>query len=250
MANRVRLLIVSLAVALVVSAQAQAESGPQLHDEMMTWQNEVFLLSEVLEYVPLGSERPLRYDLVGWVGGDVSRIWAKADGTQSTENGTGETELQLLYGRLVSPFWDAQVGLRLDVGYGAGDSQVRVLGALGLQGLAPGWFEVEPTIFVSQDGDVSAGLTASYDSFITQRLVAQARVEGAAALQAVPEFGIGSGVNEVDLALRLRYELIRQVAPYIGVGWRRLLMESADYARASGENVSELSVVAGLRLWY
>jgi copper resistance protein B len=175
----------------------------------MRWEPDAFLLSELLEYTPNGANPPMRYDVLGWVGGAYNRLWAKAEGEQSTRSGAGETEIQLLYGRLVSPFWDAQVGLRVDVGYGEGDRRLRALAALGVQGLAPGWFELEPTVFISQDGDVAANLTASYDLLFTQRLIAQARFETNVAVQSVPEFGVGSGINDVDLGLRVRYEIWR-----------------------------------------
>ncbi|HEY0710331.1 MAG TPA: copper resistance protein B [Polyangia bacterium] len=233
---------------LGVPTASHAGNEPHMHD-MMTWKPELFLMSELLEYVPLAQERPLRYDLTGWFGGDTNRIWMKAEGSQSTEAEAGETEVQLLYGRLISPFWDVQAGLRLDLGYGGG-TDARVLLAVGLEGLAPGWFEVEPSLFVSHEGDVSASLTTSYDLYLTQRLVAQARFETAAAVQSVPEFGIGAGINGVDLGLRIRYEIAREFAPYVGVAWQRRLMESGDLARAAGEDLGQVSVVLGLQLWY
>ncbi|HUF26008.1 MAG TPA: copper resistance protein B [Gemmatimonadaceae bacterium] len=133
--------------------------------------------------------------------------------------------------------------------YDNDDTRTRAHLALGLQGLAPGWFELEPTLLVSQHGDVSANLTASYDLLFTQRLVLQPRLETHAAAQGVPEFGVGSGFNDVELALRARYELRREFAPYVGVLWSHRFGDAADLARAGGEPVRELSWVAGLRLW-
>jgi copper resistance protein B len=230
-------------------APPPSSHDPEMHD-MMEWGTTAFVLSEVLEYAPGGTGRPIRYDLLGWVGGPLNRVWAKAEGEQSTRSREGATELQLLYGRLISPFWDAQVGLRLDLGYGDGERNSRILAALGVQGLAPGWFEVEPSLFISQHGDVSASVTASYDLLLTQRLVAEPRVEVDAAVQDVPEFGVGSGLGVLELGLRVRYELLRELAPYLGISWERRLMEAADLARTAGESVQQLSVVAGLRLWY
>jgi copper resistance protein B len=238
----------ALAVLLGAAGGSRAASEPHMHD-MMTWEPELFLMSELLEYAPLAQERPVLYDLTGWFGGDVNRIWMKAEGSQSTEADGGEAELQLLYGRLIAPFWDVQAGLRLDLGYGRG-TDARVLLALGLEGLAPGWFEVEPTVFISHGGDVSASLTTSYDLYLTQRLVAQARFEAGVAVQSVPEFGVGSGIHGIDLGLRVRYEVVRQFAPYLGAAWQRQLMETADLARAAGADIGQVSVVVGLQLWY
>jgi copper resistance protein B len=240
--------LTALAVLFGVPGPSGAANDPHMHD-MMTWQPELFVMSELLEYVPFAQERPVRYDLTGWIGGDTNRVWMKAEGSQSTEAEAGETELQVLYGRLISPFWDVQAGLRLDLGYG-GETDARVLLTLGLEGLAPGWFEVEPSLFISHGGDVSATLTTSYDLYFTQRTVAQARFETSVAVQSVPEFGVGSGINGIDLGLRVRYELARQFAPYLGVAWRRQLMETADLARAAGADVGQVSAVVGLQLWY
>ena len=233
------------------AARSEAQTAPHTSEghEMMEWGWEGFLLSEVLDYAPADDNRPIRYDLLGWVGGPWNRLWAKAEGVQSTSSGEGDTELQLLYGRLISPFWDLQAGVRMDIGYGDTSSEARASAALGLQGLAPGWFEVEPTLFVSQAGDVAASFEASYDLLLTQRLVAQPRLETSVAIQSVPEFGVGSGINGVELGLRLRYEIWRELAPYVGVSWDRRLMETADLARAAGEPAGEVSFVLGLRLW-
>lgn len=241
-----------VAVAISQPADAAAEEATAGHDALeMDWGWSSLVLSEVLELGAVGSdERPVRYDLVGWVGGAYNRVWAKADGDQSTTTRDGATELQLLYGRLISPFWDAQVGVRFDAIYGDGSRTLRPLLALGVQGLAPGWFELEPTLFVSFKGDVSANVTASYDLFMTQRLVLQPRIEAGAAVQSVPEFHVGYGLNHIESGLRLRYEFWREFAPYIGMSWDRQFGRTAELARArAGAPQSELLVVAGLRLW-
>lgn len=248
-AGRLKAIFVMLALAFSGRAHAQTDSEmPGTHD-MMKWGTTGFVLSEVLEYVPLATARPVAYDLVGWFGGTTNRLWAKADGSQNTGDSAGGTELQLLYGRLISPFWDAQIGLRVDALYGDQPAKARAALALGLQGLAPGWFELEPTVFVSHRGDVFANLTTSYDLLVTQRLIAQPRLEARAAVQEVPEFGVGSGVNDFELALRVRYEIWREFAPYLGVSWERRFGETATLAGASGEEASEVSVVLGLRVW-
>ncbi len=246
------------ALCLPLSPRAAADGSAAHEMKDMRWGTTAFALAEVLEYGPVGGdERPIRYDLVGWVGGAVNRVWLKADGEQSTTGSDGAADLQLLYGRLVAPFWDLQAGLRLDALYGDhhGDEggSLRPHVALGLEGLAPGWFEVEPTLFVSLEGDVSARLTLSYDLLLTQRLVLQPRVEAGAAVQDVPERQVGSGLNEVEAGLRLRYELWRELAPYLGVTWDRRFGKTAELvgaraARADGP-AGEVLVVAGLRLW-
>lgn len=121
---------------------------------------------------------------------------------------------------------------------------------VGFTGLAPYWFEVEPALFVSENGDVSARLSATYDALLTQRLVLQPRLDVNVALQDVPKFGVGSGFNNVELGLRLRYEIKREFAPYVGVTWSRQLGATADLARGTGAKVDEVRLVAGVRLWW
>lgn len=237
-----------LSLAATHSVDAQGIGLKQLKD-MMGWGRELFVLTEVLEYAPDGPERPIRYDLLAWYGGAYNRVWAKVDGKHGTRNGGGDTELQLLYGRLISPWWDAQIGLDVDVRYGEGNTDTRASLAVGVEGLAPGWFEVEPTLFVSQHGDISAKLTASYDMLFTQRLVLQPRLETSVAVQEVPEFGVGSGFNDIELGARMRYEIRRELAPYVGVLWVRQFGGTADLARTAGEPVGDFLMVAGLRLW-
>lgn len=106
-------------------------------------------------------------------------------------------------------------------------------------------FEVEPSIYVSLDGDVSARFEASYDQRITQRLIIQPELEINAAVQAVKAWGVGSGLNDLELGLRLRYELAREFAPYLGVEWVQRFGETADMADAD----RELLALVGLRVW-
>jgi copper resistance protein B len=215
----------------------------------MSWGRETFLLSEVLEYAPSGADRPLNYDLLAWTGGAVKRLWAKADGGIATLGGGVHGEYQLLYGRLVSPWWDAQIGVRVDQANEDGRAATRVGAVAGLQGLAPGWFEVEPSMFVTTDGNVSLDLTVSYDLYLTQRLVLQPRLESAVSLRDDVEFGIGQGLSSTSFGLRTRIELRREFAPYIGVVWDRSYGRTAQFARESGAAAGEARLVAGLRLW-
>lgn len=210
-----------------------------------------FVLFEQLEYRRTGSDNSAGWDLLGWVGGDFTRLWIKGMGDHATGGaGAGNFEVQALYGRLVAPYWDLQLGGRVDVRYGGGTDHARVLLVIGLEGLAPYWFEVEPAVFLSQDGDISARLTTTYDMFITQRLLAQPRIEINAAVQEVTEFGIGSGLNDFAFGLRLRYEIERKFAPYAGVSWVRRFSGTADLARQAGENASDVAIVGGVRVWF
>lgn len=215
----------------------------------MSWGRETFVLSEVLEYSPDVAGRTINYDLLAWTGGATHRMWAKADGGVSTRGRATHGEYQVLYGRLVTPWWDAQVGARVDQKSSTGGSASRVGAVLGLQGLAPGWFELEPSLFVTSGGNVSFDITASYDLFLTQRLVLQPRLEATGALRDEADFGVGRGLSSTSFGLRTRFEIRREFAPYVGLVWDRSYGRTAQFASLSGEATSEARVVAGLRLW-
>lgn len=210
-----------------------------------------YVLIDRLEFSSGDAVDALTVDAEGWYGGDRNKFWWKAEGSRElASSNAGEAEIQALYSRLIAPFWDFQVGVRYDRTWGPGPDRDRSFLVLGFEGLAPYWFELEPTIFVSEDGDVSAQLTATYDLLLTQRLILQPRLDLNSAAQDVPEFGVGSGLNNVELGLRLRYEIRREFAPYVGVTWIRQIGDTADLARASVDPVDDLRFVFGLRLWW
>ena len=249
-------LVVVLALAGVLLLFVSVPSAAQVVDTTkhsgshgMSWGRETFILSEVLEYAPSVAARAVDYDVVAWSGGAIHRLWAKADGGAATRGRGTHGEYQVLYGKLVSPWWDAQVGVRIDQRAAAGVTASRVGAIVGLQGLAPGWFELEPSLFVTADGNASLDLTASYDLFLTQRVVLQPRLESTVALREEAEFGVGSGLSSTSVALRARIELRREFAPYVGVVWDRAYGRTAQFARQSGSSASETRLVAGLRLW-
>ena len=126
----------------------------------------------------------------------------------------------------------------------------RAFAVIGVQGIAPYEFEVEPALFVSEDGDVSARLTAEYDLLLTQHLILQPRFELNVAVRGAEEFSVGDGFNDIELGLRLRYEIKQEFAPYIGISWVRKFGNTADIARSQGAEVSNLAVIIGLRLWF
>lgn len=236
-----------LLVTLARPADAQGIGLKQLK-HMMAWGTGSLILFDQLEYAPNGEGDPLSLDAVGWYGGAYNRLWFRAEGEQLTSESAGEAEVQLSYGRLVTAYFDALAGVRVDQRWGD-ESGTRAHLALGLQGLAPLRFEFSPTLFLSQDGDLSARLEAEYQLLVTQRLVASPEIELNAALQEVPEWGVGSGINDVELGMRLRYEIRREFAPYVGYEWTRRVGGAADFAQAAGEPVSGGAFVVGLRVW-
>lgn len=239
----------------VPRGEAQEEPGETGMADMMmrgtemTWSPTLFVIFDELEYMPNTDEKAIEVDATGFYGGAFNRVWFRPRGEVSTLDGGGEFVGEVMYGRLVDPFWDALVGVRVDRNWGEGEGATRAHVGVGLQGLAPGWFEVAPTVYVSQDGDVSARFAASYDLLFTQRLILEPELTANLAIQEVPEFGVGSGLNDFELGARMRYEIRRKFGPYVGVSWNRLVAGTAELAREEDEPVSEFTIVLGVRLW-
>lgn len=224
----------ALAMSVPVAARGQAMGDQAIY---------TYISFDELEYRAHADERPVLFDAMVWIGGDFNRLWAKGRGERPTRGGGGNVEGQLLYGRVVSPFWDLQAGVRLDVHSDGAERGARGLIAIGLQGLAPYWFEVESAVFVSHEGDVSARFQASLDLLLTQRLILEPELELDLAAQDVPEFGVASGLSTIEVGARVRYEIVREFAPYIGVSWER-------HAGTEGGSERDTSLVAGLSWWY
>lgn len=238
-------LVLTILLSAGVSTASPGALAGQVMDDVPFWK----LMADELEYVPGAAERPVVFDAAAWYGGDRNRLWLKAEGERATVGDEAEWEIQALYSRLVTPFWEAQAGVGVQTVSGEA-RHTRGLLVIGLEGLAPYWFEVEPQMLVSHDGDVAMTLSAAYDLLFTQRLILEPEIELAAAIQDVPEFGVGSGFNDVHLGARLRYEIMREFAPYAGVVWQRTFGQTADLVRAAGGETDDVYFVAGLRAWY
>jgi copper resistance protein B len=247
MMHPIKAFLIITALAMGSALGLWAQDQPPIH--FMNENTLAFVLFDLLETAPTQKGRPLQWDMDAWIGKMYNRLWIRGDGELLTGQRGGDVALQALYSRVIAPYWDLQFGVRFDVAYGE-ETRTRAHLALGLEGLAPYWFELEPTLFVSQQGEISASLTASHDLWLTQRLILQSRLEALAAMQEVPEWGIGRGLNRVDFGLRLRFEIMREFAPYIGFNWSRHYGGAADLARAEGEATRTSGFVAGVRLWY
>lgn len=216
--------------------------GPPVHDNPLI----PFLLVDRLEYRAQKGADARVWDVQGSIGGDYNKLWIKSEGEKTVGGQTAEADLQALYARLISPFWYLQAGVRAQTRPTPSRNSL----VLGVQGIAPYWFDVEASAFFAEGGKLSARLEAEYDFLLTQRLILQPRVETGFAASSDAERGVGRGFNDVEFGLRLRYEFTRQFAPYIGVNWSRKVGDTADLARRRGEDVKEYGVVVGLRAWY
>lgn len=188
-----------------------------------------------------------RWSGEGWYGGNLNRAWFSTEGSLNTKTGElSDTDVQALYSRAISPFFDLQGGIRYDVG----SAPSRGWAVFGIEGLAPYFFELGAHAFVSSGGHLAARLEAGYDLLITQRLILQPQAEVNFYSKADPARGIGSGLGDLDSGLRLRYEITRQFAPYIGVAYQSTFGQSADFARIRGEPPSQLRFTVGIRTWF
>ena len=201
---------------------------------------------ERLEYQLRDGADAVAWEAQGWVGNDAGKLWLKTEGERPRGGDFETAEVQLLYSRPLDDFYDIQGGFRFD----AEPDPRRGYAVLGIQGLAEQFVEVDAAAFVSHRGEVSARLEAEHDLLLTQRLVLQPSVEVNLSAQEVEEREIGAGITDIGLGARLRYEVQREIAPYLGVQWERKLGGTAILARKHGEDPATLSFVTGLRVWF
>jgi len=188
------------------------------------------------------------WDVEGWIGNDYDKLYLESEGEVLLDDGdeVEEAMVELLYSRNIAKFWDLQAGLRHDFE----PRPDRTFLALGVQGLAPQWFEVDATAYLSEDGDLSALVEVEYELMVTQRWVVIPRLEAGLSLQDVPEYGQWEGITDVALGARLLYHFRREFAPYLGATWSRKIGETANRIDDSGGDVDSGAIVAGLRFWF
>ncbi|WP_236177194.1 MULTISPECIES: copper resistance protein B [Pseudomonas] len=218
-----------------------SHAGHQVHDSAIN----TYFLADKLEWQDADDASTLAWDLSGWIGGDIDRLWLRSEGERSNGK-TENAEIQALWGHAVSPWWDVVTGVRQDFKPGAPQTWA----AFGLQGMALYNFEAEATAFLGENGQSAVRLEGDYDILLTNRLILQPTAELNVYGKNDPQRGIGSGLSNTEVGLRMRYEIRREFAPYIGVTWNRSYGNTADYAREEGEDRSEARLVLGVRLWF
>jgi copper resistance protein B len=224
-------------------AMQRANSGMRREHGGMTYPLVMLNLAEV--QIRNGRDG-YRWDGEASFGGDIDRFVVKTEGEGGFRDRVDDAEIQALYSRAIGPYFNLQAGVRQDLGAGARPTYA----AVGFEGLAPYWFEVEGALFLSDKGNLLGRIEGYYDQRITQRLILQPRVEFNLAAQDVRDSRIGSGLSDAELGLRLRYEVAREFAPYVGVSWERRFGDSARFARADGEGTGGVSLALGIRAWF
>jgi len=204
------------------------------------------VIIDQLEATFAEGEEAYAWDAQGWTGGDINRFWWKSEGEGAFDGEVEEAEIQALYSRAFRPFFDFQTGLRQTY-RPEGDRTDLVVG---IQGLAPYWFEVDAAAFLSNKGELTARAEAEYDQRITNRWIVQPRAEVVLSAEDIPELRIGSGLSSLQIGARLRYEFRKEFAPYVGVEWTKSFGNTADFLEADGRSSEDTRLVVGIRAWF
>lgn len=185
------------------------------------------------------------WDVQAFWGGDLDKFVLKSEGEGAFDGVLEHGEVQALWSHAIDAFFDLQAGARQDL-----ESGGRTHAVVGVQGLAPYMIHLDAAAFLSDEGDLTARIEAEYDQKITQSLILQPRVELALSAQDIPLQETGSGLTGIEAGLRLRYEIAREFAPYLGAEYEAKLGGTCDYARAAGEDASAWRLLAGIRAWF
>ena len=198
-----------------------------------------------LELRLTSGDNPLAWDGEAWLGKDLNKLWLKTEG-EYVNGDVEDAELQLLYSRAIAAFWDFQVGWRGDLRPRPDRNWL----AVGFKGLAPYFFAVDAAIFIGDSGRTAARIEMEYEMLLTQRLILTPEFETNLYGKKDVELGIGSGLSDVEIGLRLRYEIRREFAPYIGLNWWKKFGDTANFAEAAGQETDDLQVTLGIRAWF
>lgn len=226
--------------------RAAMEMGRHHLDEFHGNQKFFQVLNNIAEYRAGKGADGYGWESEAWYGGDINRFWLKTEGEGAFGEGIESAEVQALYSHAIDPYWNVQGGLRYDFK----PNPSRVYATVQLEGLAPSFFDVEGALFLSNKGELSARVGGYYDQRITQRLILQPRVEFDFAAQNSREIGVGAGLSKAEFGARLRYDIRREFAPYIGVQYERAFGRTASYRRAEGEKAGALQLLIGVRTWF
>lgn len=240
--NQIRKIVLVGALLVAFPMIGKPVSAEKMDDQLFT-----LVKIDQLEYRSQDGNDLVSWEGQGRIGNDDHKLALKTEGEYELNVDRFENaEFQLLYQRRISDFFDAQIGVRHDLE----PDPSRTFGVIGINGLAPQWFETDASFFVSHKGDASARLEAEYDILFTQRLILEPSAEINIAFSDDRETGVGAGVSDIELGLRLRYEIEREIAPYIGINWERKIGRTSDFARDEGEDDNVFSVVVGLRIFF
>lgn len=236
-----RIMFAFVPALLGCAVQAQAQDGVELMDDHTF----VHLMVDEFEWVDISDRNDFVWEMDLSVGGDLNKALIKTRGKQADEE-ADRSELQFLYSKAILPFWDLQAGVRRDLD----PVPRRNWAVVSLRGLAPYFFEVEAELFFAEGGQTSIRAKGEYELLLTQRLILSPELEVLTYGRDEPGRLIGAGLSEIEFDVRLRYEIKREFAPYIGLGWHRLFGGTRDLATAAGADASETVLSVGVRGWF
>jgi copper resistance protein B len=225
---------------LAIFAHAEEHMHDHGNDPLVTK-----VMFDQLEFHDIDGANPLVVEAQAWIGKDLNKLWLKVD-FEKRDGDVEEAEVQALYSRAIAPYWDLQMGIRQDIK----PAPIQTWGVLGVQGLAPYFFEVDAALFIGESGNTALRVAAEYDVLFTQKLILSPEIEMNVYGQHSRESGTGSGLSDITAGLRLRYEIKREFAPYIGVNWNKKFGATADMANNSNETTDNTHLVAGVRIWF
>ncbi len=188
----------------------------------------------------------LSWEAQAWVGTHLNRMWFRSEG-EWVDGTTESANLEIFYGKATTPWWDVLVGIRHDAHPGA---ESQSFAALGVTGLAPYKFEIAATAYIGEEGQTALELETEYEILLTNRLILQPVIEVGLFGKDDERRGAGAGISSVEAGMRLRYEIRREFAPYIGVNWEKQFGKTADFSRARAGEDENTRIVAGLRTWF
>ncbi len=215
---------------------------PHMMDNAPTWQ---VLFEKFGASRNRDGQNALEWDGRFWLGTATDRLLVKSEGERESGGGS-DGKVEAFWSHAISPFWDLQLGARRDIGAGP----KRNWAAVGVEGLLPYNIELTATAYAGPSGRSALALKAEYDLLLTQRLVFTPELQASVYGKNDPQRGIGSGLSQGSLSLRLRYEVTREFAPYVGVSFERKFGQTASYASDAGESRSQAAVIAGVRFWF
>ena len=198
-----------------------------------------------LEKRDTGDEHPLAWEVSGWAGYDLEKVVLKSSG-ERVNGETESAEFQLLYSKAIDPYWNLQTGIRYDSEPESDKKWV----VLGVEGLAPYFIETDANLYIGEDGQVGVGVGAEYEIMLTQRWVLSPNIEFNLFSKADRLHDTGAGLSDMELGLRLRYEVKREFAPYIGVNWERKFGQTASFTKQSGGDSTDAQLVMGIKAWF
>ena len=224
-------------IAIAAVPVATAPAAAQVKD------NQIYTSTQMdLSYNLWDRGTSFRWEGQGWIGTDKNKFYWKTEG-ERRDGAMEEAELQFLYSRYITQFWDFQVGVRQDF-----VPRATTFAVIGIQGLAKYWFEVDVALFISDDGDVSARIELEYDILVTNKLIAAPYLTLDFSANEVPNRSLGRGLTEIETGMQIRYLITPDFAPFVDFRYSRLIGETANLAKAEGEDRGAFRILLGVRI--